>query len=660
MDHRELSSRRPWPALLTLALVTSGCPWERTKPNFPDESADSGALGGEAPTEDAPELDDCDDPALAVAGPQQLFTSCGGCHSGGEREGGFGSADSPQGMVDDGLVVPGSAEESRVWVRIENESMPIGAAPLTAEQKALVKHWIDCGAPTDVAPRTFISRADQLRAILLDLEENIDPEDRRFARYFSVVEDYNAGVSAAFLETTRVATMKTLTSLPLDPQQLEAVPVPILALDGETDLVDDAAAGPLLIRVDIRRFGFTAWQVDGWERMLRFFPFAAQFSPELHGVAVDYQQEIQQLTGSRQAFVPAAWFVSEVAKPELYHELADIPATLDAFLAQHGVALVRINEVGGREVGPPVNAECAGFTDSGVSAHNRLICRLSTAIGPEDEGYCWISYDFASTAGQENIIAHPMDFIEAGSEVICTNTAGAQRYLISDAVGNRIDFAPREVVHDPENDRPELGTGNSVMNGGSCHTCHGEGIKQKPDQIRDAVLANQELYSPEVVGLVLDTYLPGLEDEALLDADLFNVYQGLMGTSNEEAEAILLVVKRYEDKLNATEVAAELGVEKSTLLELLEARPEIHLQVANLTTGGEIDRTLFESLAHELICSLDIGTCSSDEGCGPAELPCEEGQVCVEDGQWAGACVDGEVPEEGESEGGEEDSGGEW
>ena len=45
-------------------------------------------------------------------------------------------------------IVPGAAEKSRLWERIASDEMPEGEKKLTAEQKAVIRAWIDQGAKT--------------------------------------------------------------------------------------------------------------------------------------------------------------------------------------------------------------------------------------------------------------------------------------------------------------------------------------------------------------------------------------------------------------------------------------------------------------------------------------------------------------------------------
>jgi hypothetical protein len=74
---------------------------------------------------------------------------CVKCHGPAKREGKLNLA-TPRGVArggaDGGVVVPGRPEESLLWERIEADEMP-PEEPLAAEEKALLRRWIERGAP---------------------------------------------------------------------------------------------------------------------------------------------------------------------------------------------------------------------------------------------------------------------------------------------------------------------------------------------------------------------------------------------------------------------------------------------------------------------------------------------------------------------------------
>ena len=51
--------------------------------------------------------------------------------------------------VESGIVDPGSSSTSPLWLEVEEETMPIGASPLSQEDKDIIAAWIDSGANCD-------------------------------------------------------------------------------------------------------------------------------------------------------------------------------------------------------------------------------------------------------------------------------------------------------------------------------------------------------------------------------------------------------------------------------------------------------------------------------------------------------------------------------
>ena len=104
-------------------------------------------------------------------------------------------------IKENGPVVPGNPESSRLYKRLLGEGgplMPLGGPPLPNPQIETVKNWILAGAPdwTRVATTDgdFISPAEILNTIETHLM-SLSAFDRAFARYFTLTHLYNAGVS---------------------------------------------------------------------------------------------------------------------------------------------------------------------------------------------------------------------------------------------------------------------------------------------------------------------------------------------------------------------------------------------------------------------------------------------------------------------------------
>jgi len=78
------------------------------------------------------------DAAFAIAG-----NNCAECHD---------WAKTPAGLLS--VVVPGDPGASRLMKAVANDSMPLGAEPLSAEDKAALEAWIQAGAPLPAGAST--------------------------------------------------------------------------------------------------------------------------------------------------------------------------------------------------------------------------------------------------------------------------------------------------------------------------------------------------------------------------------------------------------------------------------------------------------------------------------------------------------------------------
>ena len=117
-------------------------------------------------------------------------------------------------ITENGSVVPGNPETSRLYKRLLGEGgplMPLGGPPLPDPQIETVKNWILAGAPDWAAPTTtdgqFISPSEVLNTIETHLM-SLSSFDRAFARYFTIIHLYNAGESAGILQEYRKALYK--------------------------------------------------------------------------------------------------------------------------------------------------------------------------------------------------------------------------------------------------------------------------------------------------------------------------------------------------------------------------------------------------------------------------------------------------------------------
>src|SRR5713226_9335203 len=110
-----------------------------------------------------------------------LSSHCQGCHNDSLKFSGL-TLDSAEGLRNGGLhgpvVTPGDPAASRLYrkvARLEKPSMPMQGDPLSEADVALIKRWIEIGAPWPVDPKS--ADAAKLQQARLDSMRKL--EDRR-------------------------------------------------------------------------------------------------------------------------------------------------------------------------------------------------------------------------------------------------------------------------------------------------------------------------------------------------------------------------------------------------------------------------------------------------------------------------------------------------
>ena len=356
-------------------------------------------------------------------------------------------------LVETGIVLPGNAEASAFYKRLiedtaEKPRMPWLLPALSDAELATIRRWIDVGAPDWNAvlgsDPDFIT-SDELLTSIEDHLASLDPFDRSFARYFSSTHLYNAGEPTQALHAYQRALSKLVNSL-----------------SWGIDVINPHAINPeeTLFYIDLRDY---EWEVgiNRWTRIEAVYPyrddFAAPAERHLH-------EKLTLLRGEMDCEVPVIhvdWFLATAALPPLYHDILDLPETDRQLEARLEVDVVEnIRNAPGKRVWR------AGFNDSGVSSHNRVVERHRSRYGAY-----WKSYDFAGSVGTQNIFTHPLSFEHDGGEIIFNLPNGLQAYYLADAGGNRLDAAPISIVSNPAASDP------TVRNGLSCIGCHTEGMK---------------------------------------------------------------------------------------------------------------------------------------------------------------------------------------
>ena len=364
-----------------------------------------------------------------------------------------------QALIDTGKIIPGNPDGSIFYRRLietaVEKRMPLGQPPLAPERIQTIRQWIQAGAPdwnTFSRPDTdFITTETLLNTIGTHIQ-SLEPFDRAFARYFTSTHLYNAGETTETLRAYQRALSKLVNSLSWGRAVTKPQPIDLQAT---------------VFYIDLRDY---EWEIgtNRWTQIEQAYPYNIEFNAPTQTALREQLTNLRQEMNCDVPFVHVDWFLATASLPPLYHDILGLPLTDRELETRLEVNVVEnIRNAPGRRVWR------AGFNDSGVSKHNRVVERHLSRYGAY-----WKSYDFAGSADSQNIFTHPLDFTHDGGEIIFNLPNGLQAYYLSDAGGNRLDAAPINIVRNSAASDP------TVRNGLSCIGCHTEGMKDFEDQVR--------------------------------------------------------------------------------------------------------------------------------------------------------------------------------
>jgi WD40 repeat protein len=518
------------------------------------------------------------DPVLAKKAEQILTNHCFKCHGKeGNAKGGLNFILDRDKLVARQKLVPGKPEDSKVLLRVLTNEMPPESvkARMTPDEVVILRQWIVAGAPA-AAPaagkREFLSEVDVVYQIHADLKA-IEPRHRKFIRYLSLANLYNAGASDKEMQTYRQAVSKLANSLSW---QRRITP---------PEAVDPAKT---LYRLDLRDY---QWNTQTWNRILQAYPHYI-------GQKGSAYKWVRGVTETELPYVRADWFVANASRPPLYQDILQLPLTDRDLERQLRVdVLLNIQEE---------RVARAGFNGSGIAKNNRMLERHESGYGAY-----WRSYDFSDNTDLQNLFEHPVgpqqglnSFVHAGGEIIFSLPNGLQAYFVVDANGRRLDRAPIEIVSDPKR-RDKL-----VETGISCMSCHVRGLHPKTDQIRAHVEKNPNAFGKDDVAIVKAIYPPEAKFKALMDEDIERFVKAVAktGAPADDNEPILALTLRYEGELDLAAAAAEVGFKPEDFTTRLSrvaalARPLGPLNVK----GGTVQRQVFLTIFPDMLREFGLG-----------------------------------------------------
>jgi mono/diheme cytochrome c family protein len=542
-----------------------------------------------------------------------LEQNCGQCHTGATGSGGMNYILDLKELVKNDKVIPGIKEDSQLFVRMQQGSMPpafIRTQRPTFGQIDQVGQFIDelpkdlFGTPATCDTLPFLSNDDQISLMASDIQK-LDAQDQPFTRYLTITYSSNAGGCEGErkeLERQRFALFKGINSVSTNP--VVGIPKPI----------DE---GNTIYRIDIRDYNWdrqidlldngTVLFNDGWDAIV---DGVGAFAVPYTG---DQADDLVQDSGTAIPFLPVNAFIQATEFGDLYYSLIGAKANLFDFELQ----VLKIDTKA--EIADD-NLLRGGFSNSGVSKQERVLNRFDQNTAG---GYAyWVSFDFDGGSGtvngnlvrdlaNESIYQNPIDFKFTGGEAIFNLPNGMQGYYVANAAGARLNEAPVGIVIDPAQNN------GTVTNGASCHSCHNAGMITFTDTVRQFVLENRTIFDNATYEHVLNQYPTPEVFQAAMDADSALHVNAVVksGIPKGTPDAVSRTYLDFQlGNVDARIAAGELQVTKDVLLENLEL---LDPRLTNLDReGGYVDRDIFTDAFVDALCTLH----SVDEN-QPANCP---------------------------------------
>jgi hypothetical protein len=523
---------------------------------------------------------------VALAAFEALDLNCARCHQagripkGGKPKKNFGNVLHLEEIVQvPGLILPGNPDGSKLFTQIAKQEMPYDCyqefacerEPTEKEVQAIYD-WIKSLGDVVTAACSGVKPIDE-EAIVTAIANDLDAQQehrRKGMRYITLTNFFNACAPETDMVRYRQGVVKLLNSL-----SSEADVLKLRTVD----------PGKTVIAFNLEDLG---WTEDDWNKIVAAYPYAMKPDTTLYKVVTD-------ATSTPLAWVRGDWFAFTASRPPLYYDLLKLPATFGE--------LEKLVDVDTKSNIEKFLAKRAGFQNSGVSKHNRLIERH-----PIPAGYFWTSYDFKGDKPEQSLFVHPLGpdgddaFRHDGGETIYSLPNGFQAYYLNTAPGARLDKGPTEIVlDDSQLDR-------AVTNGISCMGCHNQGIRQATDDIRKHVFADRN-FSKDVRTKVEALYPEEAEFKTLLDEDAARFRNAMLrarldpelDSQKVGVESINFLSKAYEKAIDLRIAAAEYGLAAEAFAQgLLDAGGEFG-QIKRRLEQGILPREILEAEFKDII-----------------------------------------------------------
>jgi mono/diheme cytochrome c family protein len=514
-----------------------------------------------------------------------LRSRCAGCHTYSQADpAGWGSVLDVSRMIDADIVVPGRPQDSRMIDRVAvAANMPPKGARLTGDEVSLLKNWISNLKRNADNPPSDNDILDMIASDQLRLRGRSSDY-----RYVSFAHYVGQGRPEAEMKSLRQVALFVINSLS---RKGAVADLPTIDPDGS------------VFRIDLADLG---WDANLWDTLTSFYPYCIVSDVAAH-------EALYEQLDTEVPVVRGDWLLATATKAPLYDQLVDLPNTIDQLAARLGININNdINHPGLEE---PDNLVRVGFRRSGVMLHNRMVERHLGNAGQ----YMWISYDFNSSQGRQDVLSNPLGpdnrdqqnfqntFQHVSSEVIFTLPNGLQGYMVVDGNGRRLAVESAQVVRDP-NRRDGL-----MQNGLSCFACHaGPGLVRP--RATDEVALFADTHIAQFLGRELDEITSTYPK--VLRPDLFNTdgarYRAITDSSPGMAPpagdggyaGYLTALGHYESNVGFHGAAAEFNQEYRSLRDTIMANDSQNESLPRTINAPLVSRDDFVCVWRDLITKI--------------------------------------------------------
>ncbi len=480
-------------------------------------------------------------------------------------------------------VLPGNPDGSPMFQVIVNKQMPYDVyqegdyekPSVTPEDLDALRNWIVAAAEGDNKCKpSELTYKDIVNTMYQDLG-NLPEHRRKGTRYLSLANLSASCASDVEMDVYRQGAVRLLNSL---------------STNSDVLVLNDSLVGAdkLIVRFNLDDLN---WTPELWEEIISHYPYGVR--------PFDSQYDsLSQTTHTSIPYVRADWLAFFGARPLLYDKILNLPPTFQELEKQVGVdTFENIRKY---------LAKRAGFKESGVSQHNRLIERH-----PISTGYFWTSYDFGGTKTRQNLLEFPLGpkgvfgsgysygdeyaFEHDGGETIFSLPNGFQAYYLNTADGKSLEKGPTNIVRDTS--RTDL----AVTNGISCMGCHDQGMKNAADDVRKHVVEGR-LLPAEAREAVKALYPEKAEMDKIIEQDRKRFLNALTSAGLDpksqhqtDGEPVNALSNRYERDVDIKAAAAEFGVPFDKIETYLRGGGSIGGSFASQLAQGTVQRDIFET-----------------------------------------------------------------